>query len=235
MISEALFISSNSTLFSRDFRRLPEWVCYDSIVRKPTKKGGTLCTMQNVTPLDPRWLSLLLDRKSGLLTMGETVLTVPCPFYDKKKDEIMCHVKTKFGCHSWEIPPVAVRMKDEVKKLTRSSQALMMDESYRWFARFLLEGKIIEDFIAITPLLNDSPIIITKRKPIAKCELLVSALSSANIDTLASLQNYWVKQDKYFLFRLMKPWVKKDDITNFKKQWMAVVKAHVQKFQDQPE
>jgi hypothetical protein len=55
-ITEQLFIDTNSVLHSRDYRQLPEWVCYDHIVRKTTKHGRVVAVMKNVTPIDPRWL-----------------------------------------------------------------------------------------------------------------------------------------------------------------------------------
>ena len=221
-IREPLFINSNSTLFSRDFRRLPEWVCYDTLIRKPTKTGGNICTMHNVTPIDPSWLAILSNKKHQLLSLGD-VVSVPSPFYDEKKDSVMCYVKTKFGNHSWEIPPLAVPMSEQSKE----SPNLMMDDSHRWFARFLLEGKVIKDLSELPNFLNDSPIIITKKKPLKKCVLLVSALSSAGIDSKASLIKYWAKEDQKFLFRLLKPWVREERVKEFKSLWVRVVKESI--------
>lgn len=178
--------------------------------------------MLNVTPIDPSWLAFLSDKSNEMLSLGD-VVNVPSPFYDKKKDAIMCYVKAKYGYQSWEIPPLAVVMKDKSKE----ASSLMLDDSYRWFARFLLEGKVVSEFTSLPKFLNDSPIIITKRKPVAKCALLVSALSSADVDSLASLQRYWAEKDQRFLFRLLKPWVKQESIEEFKSLWMKVVKENV--------
>jgi len=179
--------------------------------------------MHNITPIDPSWLALLSNKNHDLVSLGD-VLNSPSPIYNEKKDAIMCYVKTKYGFHSWEVPPLAVPMKE---KSMRNS-GVMMDESYRWFARFLLEGKIIKELAGLPSLLNDPPIIITKKKPIKKCVLLVSALSSEDVDSLSSLRKFWAEKDQKFLFRLLKPWVNEDKVKDFKKLWMKVVKTNIE-------
>merc|ERR1712232_1278925 len=109
-IKEPLFMDRNSVLFSRDARSLPQWVCYDYLVRKKLKDGTPIATMKNVTPVDASWLGTLA-KGSNLFSLGG-LLPSPRPTYDAERDEVMCYVETKFGNHNWEIPHVKVGMSD---------------------------------------------------------------------------------------------------------------------------
>ncbi len=73
------------------------------------------------------------------------------PFYNKKDDEINCFVNIKYGYKSWEISNVRVEMKRED------------DNFVRFFARFILEGKVFEEFKQFERYLNSKPSIITNQ------------------------------------------------------------------------
>ncbi len=221
-IVEPLFIDKNSVLYSRDPRQLPEWICYDSIVRKETKDGSTISTMRNITPIDPQWLgSLSLGCK--LLSLGET-LDIPVPKYDADSDSIMCSVVTKFGSHGWVLPPIQVQM-DEVKE--KGSKQFMPDDQYRWFARYLLDGKVFSELKALKGMLNDDPSIITRRKTASKIALFISSLANNDISSAGSLIKYWAEEDSKFLFKNLRSWVKKDVSGEAKKIWIDLVKKKV--------
>lgn len=104
----------------------PDFVIYKEIVKE--NKTFLICN----TIIKPEWVyniggELVSYSIAGLSNINE-------PFYNKKEDEITCFVNIKYGYKSWEIQNVRVSMKKE-------------DENYiRWFARFLLEGKILEEF-----------------------------------------------------------------------------------------
>ena len=227
-MTEPLFIDQSSVLYSRDSRQLPEWVCYDTSERKATKDGSTITVMKNVTPVDPDWLGALADG-SNLLSMGEP-LDTPLPSYNKERDAIMCSVATKFGDHGWLIPPRQVVMYDAVNSPGAQGSAFLADDSFRWFARFLFEGKVLDELKGLKALLNDDPAIISRRKPVQKVALLVSSLASAGIDSTAALQKHWAEVDSKFLFKLMKSWAKKDRADDVKNMWVQAVKSNVQKW-----
>lgn len=233
MSREQLFIGRNSSVYSRDYRRLPEWVCYDTIVRKTRKDGTTYCQMTNVTPVDPAWLAFLStpntnkntstsssdttnSTQTGLLSLGAILLDSHPPQYDPKQDMIKCSVKTRFGHPSWEIPPLQVPLKDHTQKDT--------ELLYRWFARFLLEGKIL-------PLTkkkwNDSPVLITRKKPCAKVENLVVELVKKDIYSKSTLVEYWKSKNKKFLYKQALAWVSKENVSEFKQMWMNLVKQQI--------
>lgn len=225
-LKEPLFIDNSSTVHSKR----PEWVCYDSIVRKTKKDGTTVATMQRVTPIDPDWLASLCHG-SNLMTLGSPLAT-PMPRYVKEKDSIQCAVETKFGGHGWEIPPCYVGMYETIQSESKSNHrkqtsAVMEDDSFRWFARFLLEGKVLSELSGLLPMLNDEPAIITRRKPTKKVLLLVSELTDAGVDSAAALQKHWAEKDDKFLFKALKPWVDKNRVEEVKQLWIAAVTANV--------
>ena len=171
LLKEPLFIDNNSTMHSKR----PEWVCFDSIVRKTKKDGTTVATMQKVTPIDAEWIAGVCQG-SNLITLGSP-LTNPAPRYAKEKDSIQCLVETKFGGHGWEIPPCYLDMYDLLQKQSSSGQlkqssAIIKDDSFRWFARYLLEGRVLPELSSFLPMLNDEPAIITLRKPMKKIIVL---------------------------------------------------------------
>jgi ATP-dependent RNA helicase DHX37/DHR1 len=215
-LKEPLFIDNNSTMHSRR----PDWVCFDSVVRKTKKDGSTIATMQKVTPVDPEWLATLCHG-SNLVTLG-LPLTSPVPRYAREKDSIQCAVSTKFGGHGWEIPPCYVGMYEKVHNGSQKKQnsAVMRDDSFRWFGRYLLEGKIFPELSGLLPMLNDEPSIITRRRPAKKVMLLVSALSDAGVDSASALQKHWAEKDDKFLAKALKLWVKRDCMDEAKRIWI---------------
>ncbi len=223
---EPLYIDQNSTIFSRDFRQLPQWVCYDFVLRKTIKDGSSVKVMKNITPLDPSWLGELA-RGTKLLVLGSPLVSPP-PSYDAKQDAILCAVSTKFGSHGWEIPPVKAVMFDCLRSPQAKQNAdFLLDDSFRWFARFLLEGKVIPELKSLGDFLNDRPTIITRRTPVAKVSTLVSALSGAGVDSASALKKHWAEKDDKFLFKNLKGWIKRESLSDAKKLWIQVVKQSI--------
>jgi len=225
-ITEPLFIDKKSVIASRDPRQLPEWICYDSIIRKTTKNGETISTMTNVTPIDPNWLGALADG-SNLLTKGEP-MNFPTPKYDTDKDAIICSVVTKYGDQGWLLPPVQVVMSEVIQKGTKQTSIALGDDPYRWFARHLLEGKVLEELKGLKAMLNDDASIITRRKPVSKVAILVSSLAEKGIDSASKLIKHWADEDSKFLFKCLKSWVKKDDVSAVKRLWISTVKKRIE-------
>jgi hypothetical protein len=58
------------------------------------------------------------------------------------------------------------------------------------FARFLLEGKVIEESNSLPALLKESSVIITSRNAVAKMVALVSAFADAGVDSGPDLRKH---------------------------------------------
>mmetsp|Transcript_35799 Transcript_35799/g.52484 ORF Transcript_35799/g.52484 Transcript_35799/m.52484 type:complete len:1193 (-) Transcript_35799:369-3947(-) len=224
-LKDPLFIDRNSVLYSNDSRKLPEWICFDTIVRKTTKDGSSISTMKNVTPLDASWLPTLSEG-TKLISLGSP-LDTPTPKYDDDKDAIMCSVETKFGDCGWHVPPLQFEMRKAFENTTKKSTGILMDDSFRWFARYLLEGKVLEELHGLSSLLNDDPAIITRKKPVNKVSLIVCALSGAGVENASSLRKYWAENDSKFLFKQLKPWTKKENVADVKRLWVSAVKKNI--------
>jgi Oligonucleotide/oligosaccharide-binding (OB)-fold len=230
-VKEPLFMDRNSAVYSRDSRQLPQWICFDTLMRKTLKNGTSVAIMKNITPIDPSWLGRLAEG-SRLLTIGAP-LPLPLPVYDSDCDAVMCSVKTKFGSHGWEIPPIKKEMFDALQTTeAKHSSNFMSDDSFRWFGLYLFEGKVFPEMKGLADMLNESPSIITRHTPVAKVALVVSALSGAGVDSASALRKYWAEVDNKFLFSSLKRWVKDDRVSDFKKLWIVCVKEQVRHWQE---
>ena len=219
---EPLFMDRNSVLYSRDARQLPKWICYETLTRKALKDGSPVAIMKRITPINPTWLGKIASG-SELLSLGEPI-PAPPPVYNKAIDAIQCSVRTKFGQYGWEISPV----RKDMYSALQSGKSLHFgpDDSFRWFARYLLEGKVLEELSGVADLIGDPPSTITQQRSSTKVSLLVAALSSEGIDTADELCKHWVTTNDKFLFGVMKRWVDKDMADAFQRQWIACVKIN---------
>ena len=229
-MKEPIYLDPKSALYTRDWRLLPKWVCYDTIIRKSTKDGTTVVIMKNVTPIDPSWLGSLAQG-SSLLRLGEP-MSFPLPSYDSDRDAVLCSVVTKFGNRGWEIPPVKVEMYSTLQKVGKQSTHFLVDDSFRWFARFLLEGKVLPELLNLTAFLNDDPSVITRKVPVSKVALLVSTLSSAGIDSGQALRKHWAEVDDKFLFKNLRTWTKPENAAEVKHIWMTTVQTNIKRWKD---
>ncbi len=218
-------MDQGSAVYTRDFRSLPQWVCFDTLLRKTTKDGTPVVIIKNVTPIDPRWLGSL-SKGSRLLSLGEP-LPSPPPTYDADKDAVLCCVTTKYGSKGWEIPPVQASLCQVLRQFP-SNRTYLADDSYRYFARFLLEGKVLSGLKEVQECWNDSPAIITRKTHIRKVGLLVAALSSAGVDSASALRQHWAETDRKFLFQIViQSWTKAEHTIKVKQVWMDLVKQNI--------
>mmetsp|Transcript_2371 Transcript_2371/g.3579 ORF Transcript_2371/g.3579 Transcript_2371/m.3579 type:complete len:124 (-) Transcript_2371:272-643(-) len=111
--------------------------------------------------------------------------------------------------------------------LRSRSKQISSDDPYRWFARYLLEGKVLNELRGLKDMLNDDPGMITRKKPASKIALLVSALSSKGISSAEMLTKHWAEEDNKFLFKYLKSWVKKEKSSEAKRLWIHTVKKRI--------
>jgi len=227
---EPFFLDHNSVIFSRDSRVLPKWVCYESLLRKNLRDGTPIAIMKNVTPIDASWLGTIAVG-SQLLQIGDPQPT-PLPIYDTERDAILCSVTTKFGYEGWEVPSVRLDMLEALERCPRHQTAqLSLEDTFRWFGRFLLEGKVIPE-LQIENTLNDSPSMVTNRPHLKKVVILVSALSSTGISSSAALRRHWAEVDEKFLFKSLRHWVREGCTADFKKIWISSVRRCVEEWKE---
>lgn len=225
-ITQPLFLDRNSVVFTRDYRQLPQIVCYDSLMSKTVRDGTVVTVMKNITPVDSAWLGEL-SKGSKLLSLGAP-LNSPPPSYNAEEDAVVCAVSTKFGSRGWDLPAVRRDMYGVLHSPEgRQSSDFLLEDSFRWFGRFLLEGKVIPELRDLAALFNDQPSIVTKRAPLPKVVMFVSALEEAGVDSASALRKHWAEKDDKYLFKLLKQWIKREHLSEAKTIWINAVKKNI--------
>merc|ERR1712003_78911 len=116
-----------------------------------------------------------------MISLGAPLFS-PSPIYDAEQDEILCSVTTTYGAHGWEISPIKLSMHGVLCSIKRKANYnLLRDDLFRWFARFLWEGKILSEFTDLKKFMNDSPSLLTQKNPSSKVNILISELSRAGV------------------------------------------------------
>jgi len=110
-------------------KETPNFVAYKEIIQEKNKAN-----LVTVMSIQPEWI---FNLGGDLINYSFDKLNVNLePIYSSKDDLIYCFINMKYGYKSWEINNVKVDMTDSNSN----------DVVYRWFARLLLEGKIIDRF-----------------------------------------------------------------------------------------
>jgi ATP-dependent RNA helicase DHX37/DHR1 len=201
-ITGPIYIHPDSTLYHKDPTAvLPEYVLYESLMENTR---GDYTYMTSVTLIRDIWIPSICY--NSLLLKWSLPLSTPLPYYNNEKDCVMCYCIPKYGTHNWELPIVQRSMLECVKvsqisksdnsrhddKMVNSIGYRKQDEHIRWFARLLLEGKIIlnnekSKSIFHPANMKDSPSIITQMKLIPKVSNLLRSLVRYNISSKQSL------------------------------------------------
>jgi ATP-dependent RNA helicase DHX37/DHR1 len=222
-VTEPLYIHPNSSLFSPSPDRLPEYVVYGSIIR--SQKG--LPYMTCVTQVDPSWLPPLAIG-SPLISFSSP-LTSPPPIYDRDRGCVVMHCTPRFGVHGWELRPHPLPAHD-VRRYAKGGASAKDDKQgdleFRWFARLLLEGKVLPELAVLTTreggCLNDPPSLITLGRPVRKVFEMVQPLVDHGVASEEALRQR-LRQDKKFLRAACQRWVKPEHQGLFKEAWSSVL------------
>jgi hypothetical protein len=152
-------------------------------------------------------------------------MTSPPPEFDAKTDAIVCYRESIYGEAGWKLPPTKFEMKACLQEEGfREGVGAQKGDTYVWFARFLLEGKVFEELEGLADCLNEKPSSVTMRKQLGKIVLLVNALEEDDIDTRAKFEARVAGDDKY-LWDKVKGWCTKEKRGQFKTIWGRMVKA----------
>lgn len=112
-----------------------------------------------------------------------------------------------FGSRSWQIPSQELDYPAGIDR-------------YKWFARFLLEGKVIPKFAEFVPFLLSAPatMIKTWAKLQPRTEVLLGELVSECADSKKALEAAW-KKDPKFLLAAFKQWVPQSKHSELSLMW----------------
>lgn len=178
--NEVVYVHPSSFLFGQH----EEYVVYRELVQ--TKKTY----MKGVTAIHPSWLCSL---GTALCQLSKPLETPP-PRYDAEADTIRCFVSPTYGPNAWTLPVQEADMEDGVDR-------------YKYFMRFLLEGKIIPSLKALRENLSGRPSLITAPTTTQhKILAFLQTLSSNKVYNKKTLMAKLKTQPK-FLLAEMKLWV----------------------------
>ncbi|CAH2295731.1 probable ATP-dependent RNA helicase DHX37 [Pelobates cultripes] len=174
LLEDPVFIHPSSVLF----RQLPEFVVYQEIVE--TSK----MYMKGVSTIESEWIPALLPQYCHF----GNPLEKPTPYYCPESGMVKCHRPSTFYRVGWELPSVVATYPEGL-------------ERYKYFAKFLLEGKVIKKLGSYTNVLLSSPITMIKSwaKLQPRTEVLLKALVSKNCDNKPALLAAWKRDPKYLL------------------------------------
>ncbi|NXE72018.1 DHX37 helicase, partial [Cochlearius cochlearius] len=196
LLDDPVFIHPSSILF----RQLPEFVVYQEIVET------TKLYMKGVSAVEPEWIPVLLP---PYCHFGKP-LENPSPSYCPETGRIRCHRPSVFYRVSWQLPAVEVDYPEGIDR-------------YKYFARFLLEGKVIEQLSSYSRCLLSSPLIMLKTwsKLQPRTESLLQALVAENCDNRDALLAAWKKNPKYLLAAYCQ-WIPEAMHDDLAKKWPPV-------------
>ncbi|KAK7087756.1 probable ATP-dependent RNA helicase DHX37 [Littorina saxatilis] len=140
--------------------------------------------MKGIVAIEPGWLPVLAPFHCSF----SKPLEDPPPSWGEDTGKVMCHMKSTFGRSSWEMGEVRLEYP-------------ALAERYSWFARFLLEGKVVPELAKFTSLLLSLPSTMNKAwaKLQPRTEALKKALVARGVDSKKALLEEWNKDPQYLL------------------------------------
>jgi ATP-dependent RNA helicase DHX37/DHR1 len=189
-LKEPLYIHPRSGLFRADPTALPEYIVFQSMARG--SYGSRLLFLRGVSAVEPEWLRTAAAG-TPLCVLGAPELLMP-PVYDPTVDRVLGWSTPSFGPRQWQLPLVKVPLAQtlEFEKTQSTSADIKASElEYRWFARFLLEGKVVPALAQLTEQLKINPNWITGNHLDKRIMLLISALQSKGVSSRSQLRKAW--------------------------------------------
>ncbi|XP_076756292.1 putative ATP-dependent RNA helicase kurz [Xylocopa sonorina] len=180
-MEDPVFIHSSCVLR----KMCPQWVVYQEIYE--TNK----MYMRGVTAIEPEWLPKFAP---SLCQLGEP-LTDPPPRYNTETGKVMCSMAGTFGKAGWKLPEMEMEYPLTV-------------DGVKWFACFLLEGKVCPKLKQFVSQLLSTPQSITKAwaKLIPRTQEITQLLLSHGIMSKEKLLDTW-EADRSFLLSAYQKWL----------------------------
>lgn len=175
---DPVFMHTNSVLK----KSMPMFVIYQEIYE--TNK----LYMRGVTAIEPEWLPVYVPH---LCNLTEPLLD-PEPRYDENNDKLYCTVNGTFGRQAWTLPSVEIEFPKN-------------PDLYKWFARFLLEGKVFAKLQKYTGILLSSPSTMNKSwaKLQPRTDAILKALLSRQLHSKQSMEDTWKQHPQCKLYILV--------------------------------
>jgi ATP-dependent RNA helicase DHX37/DHR1 len=143
LLEEPIFVHPSSVLF----KELPDYVCYLEMVE--TNK----LYMKGVCGVERNWIPLYLPKQCAfekpIVNEVDENYEQSKPRFDQELGVVVCHRESTFSKRMWKISAVEVEFPPSL-------------ELYKWFARFLLNGDVIDSFEKYKHVLLASPDTILK-------------------------------------------------------------------------
>ncbi|XP_045467046.1 probable ATP-dependent RNA helicase kurz [Harmonia axyridis] len=179
-------------------RTLPDWVIYQELYE--TNK----VYMRGVTAIEVEWLPLYYPNLCQLKIPDSAS-------YDEGK--VMCCVDGTFGSQAWPLRRVRIEFPET-------------EEAYRWFAKFLLEGEVVEKLKKYTSHLLSSPAIMIKKyaKLQPRTNSLTNALIERKVRRKDTLLEVWKDNSSYLLSEFLQ-WVPQSLHADITIMWPPVEKC----------
>lgn len=167
-------------------KTLPEFVVYQEIYE--TNK----MYMRGVTAIDPEWLVRFVPHSCNL----SEPLSDPEPSFNESTGVVNCTVRGSFGSQNWELPNCVIDYKHTLG-------------AYRWFARFLLEGRVFYKLEKYKKCLLSTPSTMVKSwaNLQERTDCLLKGLMAAKVSSRGEMEDVWEEQPKckYFFYAVV--WV----------------------------
>ncbi|KAK0057271.1 ATP-dependent RNA helicase DHX37 [Biomphalaria pfeifferi] len=173
-LEDLVYIHPESVMFKN---KDVEFVVYQSMIETSRLYMRGLCC------IEAHWFPELAPSYCVL----SKPLEEPPPRYDQKTGKVFCHRSGSFGRCNWEFAPTEMEFPDSV-------------ESYRWFAKFLLDGDVFPALARFKSflLLNASTMVKSWAKLQPKTDTVLKALISKEAKTRDRLIGMWKTEPRFF-------------------------------------
>lgn len=102
--------------------------------------------MRGLCAIEPEWLAQYLPNECSFgRPIVDSTTTTMLPRFDQERGVVVCHREASFGKLMWKIRPVEVEWLPPELEL------------FKWFAQFLLEGKVIDGLKKYEAVLLGAP------------------------------------------------------------------------------
>ena len=184
---------------------LPEWIAYQEIFE--TDK----LYVRGATAVEPEWLPRLAPAQCRL----QPPLSDPEPWYDEAEGRVMCRVNGTFGKSSFLLPVMTLPHPEDADGM-----------GIRYFARFLLEGRVLPQLGTFSKDIPESSSATFTRTVSFHTERVKSfygrLVSGGNVDRLERLRAA-IEKDQDFLKPEFKLWVAKDRHEEVDEMWTSLL------------